>query len=41
MKNLTDVRKMVEMGVDWCLMTVVNFVLLSARILCNYRGHFV
>ena len=41
MKNLTDVRKTVEIGVDWCLMTVVNLNLLSARILCNYRGHFV
>ena len=40
MKNLTDVQKKVEIGVDWCLMTVVNLDLLSARILCNYRGHF-
>ena len=41
MKNLTDSRKMVEIGVDQHLVTVVNLDLLSARILRNYRGHFV
>ena len=41
MQNLTDFRKTVEICVDRCLVTVVNLDLLSARILCNYRGHFV
>ena len=40
-KNLTAFRKMVEIGVDRRLVKMVNLDVLSARILCNYRGHFV